>query len=105
MTAHRNGGEDRRSEIRRFSIIKDGIPPVLTVDLLPETIDRGRTVVTGTTEPGSHVYIMGEAVATDRTGRFSQEIALRRGVNIVLVEAVDAAGNTTYRSQLVNAKF
>jgi hypothetical protein len=48
---------------------------------------------------------MGKPVATDRSGRFSRRIALRHGINIVVVEAVDAAGNTTYRSQLVNGKF
>lgn len=101
----RAGTEERPSEIRRFTIVRDSVPPALTVDPLPPTIDAGRAAVTGTAEPGSRVYVMGEAVATDSGGRFSREIALRRGVNIVLVEAVDTAGNTTYRSQLVNAKF
>lgn len=99
------GSADRLSETRRFTIINDGIPPVLTVEFPPPTVDTQRAVVAGMAEAGCRVLIMGESVATDRTGRFRHDVSLRHGVNIVLVEAVDAAGNSTYRSQLVNAKF
>jgi hypothetical protein len=105
VSAPRSGQQSLSSETRRVTLIQDGIPPLLTVEFPPSTVEEGRGVVRGTAESGCRVYVMGKPVATDRSGRFSRRIALRHGINIVVVEAVDAAGNTTYRSQLVNGKF
>ena len=45
------------------------------------------------------------AVFNQASGEFEVALALRRGINVVVVEAVDAAGNVAYASELVNAKF
>lgn len=105
VSAPRSGQQSLSSETRRITLVQDGIPPLLTVEFPPPTVEEEQGVLRGTVEPGCRVYVMGRPAATDRSGRFSQRVALRRGINIVVVEAVDAAGNTTYRSQLVNAKF
>lgn len=102
----RTGARDAPlSETRRFTIINDSIPPLLTVEFPPATVNDSQAVVTGMAEAGCRVFVMGTPVATDRSGRFTHRVSLREGVNIVLIEAVDAAGNTSYRSQMVNAKF
>ena len=57
------------------------------------------------TEPGSRVHIGQESVAVADDGSFTHEIQLTPGPNLVVIEAVDAAGNVSYQTQYVNAKF
>jgi hypothetical protein len=105
VSAPRSGQQSLSSETRRITLLQDGIPPLLTVEFPPPTVEGDEGVVRGAVESGCRVYVMGKPAATDRSGRFSHRITLRHGINIIVVEAVDAAGNTTYRSQLVNGKF
>ena len=39
-----------------------------------------------------------------KTGGFSYPLQIRQGVNVIVVEAIDEAGNVAYRSELVNGK-
>ncbi len=55
--------------------------------------------------PGSELYIENESIPLDPSGAFEYVLKLERGLNMVVVEAVDAAGNSTYRSQYVRARY
>jgi hypothetical protein len=94
------------SKARRIRVVKDLDPPTLQVRFPGETVDLNQmTVLTGITEPGTHVFVQGEPVPIDRTGGFEYPLNLKPGINIVVVEAVDAAGNVAYHSGIVDARF
>ena len=93
--------EGRPSVPRRLRILQDSDAPGLAVDALEEL--AGRVVVRGRTEAGARVYVQGEAVGADADGGFETRIARRPGAFLLLVEAVDAAGNGSSRSHIVAA--
>jgi len=96
--------EGADSPTRRFRVVEDRRPPKLEV-IFPE-IGPGSTAIeiSGQTDPGVRVFISGEAVVVDDSGVFSHTLILEKGVNLVVVEAVDDTGNVTYRSQTIHAK-
>jgi len=47
----------------------------------------------------------GERVPTNESGEFEYDLQLRPGINLVVVQSVDPAGNVSFRSQMVNLKF
>ena len=59
----------------------------------------------GVTEPGARLFVDGRSSVAAADGSFEVAVELQRGVNVVVVEAVDVAGNVSYRSELVNAKY
>ena len=90
---------------RRFDIVQKRNPPALSVTFPPMTVNQQQWVLTGTAEPGARVFVSGNQVQTDEAGEFKHPIHLERGINIIIVEAVDPAKNVTYRSQMVQGKF
>jgi hypothetical protein len=56
------------------------------------TVTRRQFVVSGQTEPGSHVDVAGQRVPTDDEGRFSHSLSLQEGVNTVQVRARSVGG-------------
>jgi hypothetical protein len=101
VSAQRAGVEGAPSAARRLSLVLDDVAPALRVDFPEGTVagDLGR--VEGATEPGSRLFVAGRQVPAGDDGRFRFDTPLRPGTNLVVVEAVDAAGNSTYRSQVV----
>jgi len=97
--------DGRPSQARSFTIEKDDKPPTLTVDLPREVTGVRTLVVRGVTEPGSEVIVANSPVPVSADGRFEHTVELKPGMNMIVVEAVDGAGNSAYRSQYVNAKF
>jgi hypothetical protein len=89
----------------RFRVVHDESPPPLTVGFPREPVRSDRLVLRGATEPGARVFVVNRPTDVTRTGEFERVVRLERGVNVVVVEAVDAAGNTAYQSQLVHAKY
>jgi len=90
---------------RSFEIVRDVVPPLLDVEI-PEEVRNGESLVLeGRTEPGAAVFVGDEVVPTDAGGRFEHTLQLEPGLNHVVVEAVDAAGNSVFRSRYVNARF
>ncbi len=76
------------------NITKDTVAPALDLEDVPSRTEEGRVVIRGTAEPGSLVTVNGKFVHLDgATGSFEEEIALGRGANLIIVEAVDSAGN------------
>ncbi|NNG47183.1 MAG: hypothetical protein HKM86_08750 [Deltaproteobacteria bacterium] len=94
------------SETRRIRVVKDVEPPLLQVHFPTETVGLNQKIVLrGMTEPGAHVFVQGKPVRFDESGAFEHPLMLKPGVNIIVVEAVDAAGNVTYRSRMVDAIY
>ncbi len=89
----------------RFDVVQKRNPPVLSITFPPMTVNQQHWVLTGTAEPGARVFVNGKQVQTDEAGEFKHTIEIERGINIIIVEAVDAARNVTYRSQMVQGKF
>jgi Glucodextranase, domain B len=97
--------EGSDSPTRDFVIVQDTKPPDLTVNF-PNGVVREREIrLSGTTRPGAKVFIVGEQVPVGRTGGFTHTLGLKRGANVVVVEAVDDTGNVAYRSHIVNANY
>lgn len=93
------------SATRKLETIRDGEPPALHVSFPERPVHGESFVLRGTVEPGAEVFIGNRSVPTSGSGEFEYALDLRRGPNVVVVEAVDAAGNITYRSTLVDAKY
>ncbi len=90
---------------RRLNVIRDDVPPRLAVDF-PGDVVRGDAIeVRGTTEPNALVFIGDEELSAGPKGEFEHLMTLERGLNVLVVEAVDAAGNIAYQSKLVSARF
>lgn len=89
----------------QFSVEQKRTPPLLVINGSPEKVDQESCEFSGHTEPGARVFINGQEVPTTPEGEFRHAVALERGINIIVVEAVDAAGNVSYRSSTVHGKF
>lgn len=85
-------------------VVEDREPPTLDVRFPSKSTVPGRYTLSGTTEPGARVFVGGEAVTLSKTGGFSYPLQIRQGVNVIVVEAIDEAGNVAYRSEFVNGK-
>jgi len=99
------GREGRSSELRHFDISQELTQPSLEVTFPAGPIREEQFILSGKTAPGVKVYVDGKLASTDEAGAFTQQVPLRFGMNLVTVEAVDAAGNVTYRSQYVQGRF
>ncbi|NMD14873.1 MAG: hypothetical protein GYA78_05950, partial [Caldisericales bacterium] len=76
---------------------KDTIPPVLDVDPIAPYGNKTSIDVTGKTEPGVKLTVNGTSARVDDSGKFTVKITLKEGVNPIVVEAIDAAGNRSMR--------
>jgi len=97
--------ESPASPTRSFDVFRDVEPPMLQVVLPDEVVQADSLVVRGATLPDVELLIGTERVAVAADGSFEYALALRRGPNLIVIEAVDAAGNVAYHSQYVNAKY
>ncbi len=98
-----DGSEGKSPSQRKIRIIQDYRPPALSVDFPDENIYSNHFVIKGKSEPGAKIYINNKLIETDlKSGRFSHEMTFTNGINVILVEAADSAGNISYRSQLIN---
>ncbi len=92
-----------KSETRTLRIVQDLDGPVLQLDPPADGVMAGKWRLSGRTEPDASVYVDGVQIANDG-GRIDQEIALRRGANIITVKAMDEVGNLNYASLAIFAK-
>ena len=97
----REGAFSRVGSCRLLQLLK---PPELTVGFPPERVAAGTFRLTGSTEPGSRVFVNGVEVAEEPPGEFAHQLLLRPGVNLIRVEAIDQAGNASYTSRVVYGK-
>jgi hypothetical protein len=99
------GLEGSPSAAARIVLQSDTTPPELSVAWPEETVRRPEVMIRGRSEAGVHVFVANEEAPIDGDGRFSRKVALQRGANVIVVEAVDRVGNTAYESHVVNAEY
>jgi FecR protein/Domain of unknown function (DUF4398) len=95
------------SSFRRFRISggksgsTDNVAPPLTMKA-PYSLGGPIYLISGTTEPGATVFINDEEVDVDSKGAYQKIVSFGKlGPNPVVHKAVDAAGNSTVKSQTV----
>lgn len=93
------------SPAREVRVVQDLEAPVLEVDFPSGTVNQEQFVLTGKAEPGSRVLVGGNPVSITEAGRFEFELSLKDGANVIVVEAVDDAGNVAYLSEFIYGKF
>ncbi len=96
------GNEGHYSAMHEIQVVQDLTPPVLEVAFPGKTVETSLFTLLGTSEPGATIYIDGAAEKTEADGSFKYELKFKPGVNVVVVEAVDQAGNSTYLSKLIS---
>ncbi len=93
--------EGPASRPRQLEIVRDTEAPVLSVEF-PAGPVRARTlVVRGTTEPGARVFVGRENFVVSELGEFEGAVELQGGINVIVVEAADDAGNIAYESRRI----
>ncbi len=93
------------SPVRQFEIRLDQVAPALEVSFPGDPIETAVLNLVGETEPGVQVFVGDSRVVPAEDGSFTHEIRLQPGLNVVVVEAVDPAGNTSYASGTVQARY
>lgn len=88
-----------------ITLVRDVAPPLLHVDFPPSVVAPHIYALSGMSEPGAHVFVGGAPATVAQTGEFESEVAIDPGPNVIVVEAVDGAGNVTYQSEVVDGKF
>ena len=103
VRSRRTWAQSAKSETRVVRVVQDVEGPPLQLDPPTGTVAAGAWRLSGRTEPGALVYVGGVKVE-NVGGRIDQEIALRRGANIITVKAMDDVGNLNYASLAIFAK-
>ena len=100
-------GEDEGafSQVRRFNLIQDNKPPKLEVEFPTKTVTTSTIKVTGRSDPDSQIFIAGQKIESSSTGEFNYDLPIARGMNVVVVEAVDQAGNVSFSSEMINGVY
>jgi len=105
VKALRDWAEGPYAQARMLNVTQDRKPPPLNVDFPPKFSAHSRITLNGTSERNARVLVDGHDVMLNNDGRFSHDLELQQGVNVVVVEAADAAGNVTYQSGMVYGQF
>jgi len=97
--------ESRASAVRSLRLDQDLDPPQLRVEFPQDVVPSEQLVIRGMAEPGSELFIKNRTVPLGASGAFEYTMKLNPGLNMIVIEAVDQAGNSAYRSQYVTARF
>ena len=94
------------SAVRSVKAVYDDTPPALAILSPPEMFVSPSPGVElkGRTERDARVRVNGQKAAVGPDGSFSFPLTLKEGVNLVTVEAIDAAGNSEYGKRLITYK-
>ena len=93
------------SRTRTVVVERDTAPPELAVEFPADIVQSDSVVLSGRCESGSSLYINNQQVSVDNEGNFAYDLKLNHGINVIVVEAADLAGNTTYKTKLINRKL
>lgn len=99
-----NGADAPFSEARQLRLVQDRQAPQLQVEFPVEALNVPQLTLQGQTEVGAELRVAGHTVKPDKQGGFSHALTLQSGLNVVVVEAEDAAGNVAYSSRIINVK-
>jgi hypothetical protein len=105
VSAKRRGVESGYPKVRTVRVVQSVAPPSLQAEALPVPERRDRALVRGMTAPGASLLVAGKAVVPGETGEFECLVPLERGINMIVVESSDAAGNRAYKSLRVIGKY
>jgi hypothetical protein len=105
VAAVRGGETGAWAPPRSLALRRDEEAPPLEVRWPDGAVHEKSLRLTGVTEPGAHVFVGGAPGRSGPDGRFEVQVELSRGANNVVVEAVDDAGNSTYRSRMITALY
>ena len=97
--------EGMPSEIRKLRMVQDRTPPVLKLQKPPTIIRQPTITLRGKTEPGTKIYVDGTRVKVSAQGVFTHKLSVKPGATLIVVEAIDPAGNIAYATNLLNGKF
>jgi hypothetical protein len=96
---------DIYSSTRVITVRQDTAPPILSVDFPASVTNLSTASLSGKTEPGTKVYIDNSPIEVGVDGSFAFDLRLKKGVNSVVVEAVDSVGNITYKTKRITRKL
>ena len=97
--------EGMPSEVRKLRMVQDRTPPTLKLQKPPTTIRQPTITLRGKTEPGTKVYVDGTRVKVSAQGVFAHKLSVKPGATLIVVEAIDPAGNIAYATNVLNGKF
>ena len=94
------------SAVRSVKADYDDTPPVLAILSPPEMFvaPAPSVEIKGRTERDARVKVNGQKVTVGSDGSFTFPLALKEGVNLVTIEAIDTAGNSEYGKRLITYK-
>ncbi|HEY4484871.1 MAG TPA: hypothetical protein VI702_00905 [Nitrospiria bacterium] len=100
------GIEGSPGEARPLGVVQDSTPPRLTLHSPAGSgaVLTREILIKGLTEADARVFVNSRAVRVGPDGAFSLKARLRDGVNVVVVLAIDAAGNTAYETRTLTRK-
>lgn len=90
--------------IRTLEVRRDVLPLRLAVQAPPRIVREAQLTLRGDAEPDARVFVMSRPAEVERSGEFQIDLELQPGANVLVVEAVDATGRTSYWSQVVHFK-
>ena len=105
VSGQAEGGEGAFSRTRKISVVQDRIKPNLSVEMPPETVYSNEFLLKGKVEHSAHVFVDNKRISVNSTGDFTYGLQLESGINVIVVEAIDAAGNVSFKAKLVNCKI
>ena len=105
VSALKGWAEGRPTTAQELGTARDLEPPALDVRFPTEAVTLPTLLLQGAAEPGAQIFAGGQSTTASAQGDFEIALPLARGMNVVVVEAFDFAGNSSYRSTLVNAKY
>jgi len=94
------------STVRSVKADYDDTPPALAILSPPEMFvaPAPSVEIKGKTERDARVKVNGQKVSVGPDGTFNFPLALKEGVNLVTIEAIDTAGNSEYGKRLITYK-
>ena len=104
MTGLASGIEVTERSNGSFQVRQDESAPALEVMFPESTVYTDHILLKGRTDRGMTIYVADQRVPVSDTGEFEFSVDLKLGLNVVVVEALDQAGNTTYQSKVINRK-
>ncbi len=97
--------EGMPSEVRKLRMVQDRSPPTLKLQKPPTIIRQPTITLRGKTEPGTKIYVDGTRVKVSAQGVFAHKLSVKPGATLIVVEAIDPAGNIAYATNVLNGKF
>ncbi|MEC4678565.1 MAG: hypothetical protein VST69_07420, partial [Nitrospirota bacterium] len=92
---------------RKIEVVQLLTPPrlVLSFPEKDEIINEAVIVVRGISDAQAKIYINGDDPEQRDAENFTHKLSLKKGMNLILVESVDQAGNVSFERRLISRKF